>query len=420
MTTVAVSTTTFACGVCGFATNHHAHPFRCPNAGKDGADHVLSRRITGATADPFFDSDPNPFVRYRQLTHAWHRATSDGMSDEMFVKLVRHLDEKIAAVDGYGFRVTPFDRRADGVWVKDETGNVAGSHKGRHLIGVMLWLLVAERTNPWLAKQDLAIASCGNAALAAAVIARAAGRNLEVFIPAEADRRIVERLESLGARIARCGRDKAEFGDPAYLRFREAIARGALPFTCQGNENALAIEGGETLGWEMVSQAKAAGIAIDRLFIQVGGGALASSVIAAFEEAHALGVIPRLPKIHAVQSKAVHPLVRAYERVVAAGGLEALPYAIRHRADFMWPWEAEPRSVADGIIDDETYDWAAVVRGMLISGGSPVLVSEERLIDAQKNAGDAVSVTGAAGLAGLLELRQKSGENVAVIFSGRR
>ncbi len=344
---------------------------------------------------------------------------SSGMSDAQFVALVRHLDERVAAVDGHGFRLTPFEQRLDGIWVKDETGNVAGSHKGRHLMGVMIWLLVAQRTNPWLAEQRLAIASCGNAALAAAVIARAAGRHLDVFIPADASMAVVRRLETLGATVARCGRDKAEFGDPAVLRFRETVARGSLPFTCQGNENGLVVEGGETLGWEMISQANAANVVIDRLFVQVGGGALASSCIAAFDQAYAAGIIPRLPKIHAVQTKAVHPLVRAYERIVTAGGLEALPYAMQHRTEFMWPWESEPRSVAEGIIDDEAYDWAAAVRGMLTTGGSPILVSEERLLEAQKMAGPPVSVTGAAGLAGLLETTRHSGENVAVIFSGR-
>ena len=34
------------------------------------------------------------------------------------------------------------------VWVKDETGNVGGSHKARHLVGILLHLLAAERLTP--------------------------------------------------------------------------------------------------------------------------------------------------------------------------------------------------------------------------------------------------------------------------------
>ena len=47
-------------------------------------------------------------------------------------------------------------------------------------------------------------------------------------------------------------------GDPAMLRFREAVAAGAIPFTVQGPENALALDGGRTLGWEIAEQAERA------------------------------------------------------------------------------------------------------------------------------------------------------------------
>ena len=40
-------------------------------------------------------------------------------------------------------------------------------------------------------------------------------------------------------------------GDPTVLRFREAVDAGALPFTVQGPENALCLDGGRTIGWEM-------------------------------------------------------------------------------------------------------------------------------------------------------------------------
>jgi threonine synthase len=34
----------------------------------------------------------------------------------------------------------------------------------------------------------------------------------------------------------------------------------------------------------------------------------------------------------------------------------------------MWPWEEPPHSVASGILDDETYDWLAVLRGVVAPG----------------------------------------------------
>jgi threonine synthase len=92
----------------------------------------------------------------------------------------------------------------------------------------------------------------------------------------------------------------------------------------------------------------------------------------------------------------------------------------------MWPWEETPHSIAHGILDDETYDWFAVVRGMIEGDGFPVVVSEERLREAHRLAGETTGIpvdpTGAAGLAGLMELRERgvveSHENVAVLFTG--
>jgi threonine synthase len=281
----------------------------------------------------------------------------------------------------------------------------------------MIWLLVAERLDPSLAQARLAIASCGNAALAAATIALAAKRELDVYVPDDASPSVIARLEALGANVARCARDVSVAGDPAYLRFREAVARGALPFTCQGNENGLVIESGQTLGWELASQLAASKMALDHLFIQVGGGALASATIAALGEAHALGVLPRMPRIHAVQTLA-SPLRRAWDRVRERGLDREFDQAIAHRSQFMWPWESAPHSIAGGILDDETYDWAAVLRGVLSTGGSVITVSEDELREANRIAGDGVSATGSAGLAGALQLDGDLG-SAGVLFTGR-
>ena len=103
----------------------------------------------------------------------------------------------------------------------------------------------------------------------------------------------------------------------------------------------------------------------------------------------------------------------------------ALREAATHRSAYMWPWEDEPKSIATGILDDETYDWLAVVAGMLRSGGQPVVVSEERLAQAHelgRVAGFGADPTGSSGLAGLLDLRAEGvvrpDERVAVLFTG--
>jgi threonine synthase len=242
-------------------------------------------------------------------------------------------------------------------------------------------------------------------------------------------------------------------GDPCHHRFREAVARGALPFCCQGPDNALTLQGGQTLGYELAWASETP--LLDRIFIQVGGGALASACAQAFADARDAGALPRLPRLHAVQARGCSPLARAYARVAAwlqarLGGSapedeaaraahlrdavaadpglldEALRHAATHRASFMWPWEQEPRSAAHGILDDETYDWLAIVRGMLVSGGHPITVDEDAILRANALARSTTDIrvdrTGSAGLAGALSLLAQqpraASERMAVLFTG--
>ena len=174
-----------------------------------------------------------------------------------------------------------------------------------------------------------------------------------------------------------------------------------MPFTCQGNENGLAIEGGETIAYEIVSDL--AGTGLDHIVIQVGGGALASACAQGLREAVELGAIAREPRLHTVQTTGAHPLERAYAQVramlpgvdgagvgadagvISRAALErVLTAAAQHRSAYMWPWESEPRSIATGILDDETYDWRAVVGAMLTTGGQPLVVTEDRLAEANE------------------------------------
>jgi threonine synthase len=439
---------TIRCSGCGYVADpDDPYPFRCPRAGTDDTDHVMTR-VLGLEGTHFpGGSEDNPFLRYRALMHSYHVAMAHGISDAGYSDLVASLDESVAAVDGHGFRVTPFFRSRElseslgfsatgGVWVKNETGNVSGSHKGRHLMGVLIHLAVMEESgllDPGN-RRDLAIASCGNAALAAAVVARAGGWQLTVFVPPDADPGIVHRLRELQANVVVCPRERGALGDPTYLRLREELGRGALPFTTQGNENGLTIEGGETLGYELVTDLASLPGGLDHLIVQVGGGALASSCIQALCEAAELGELDGLPRIHTVQTCGAHPLERAYGRVRALLPDEPGPDAVRqamakaaaHRSAFMQAWEEQPKSVATGILDDETYDWRAVVEGMLMTGGRPLVVSEDLLLEANRLAvsktGIQVDPTGSSGLAGLLEMRRSGAigdqDRVAVLFTG--
>lgn len=392
------------CAVCGTTVDIATpYPFTCPRAGAD-RHHVLHPHSVGAEV-PRLD-DPNPFVGYGPRLAWWAFARSHGMTEAACVALTRD----VAA----GFVVTPFVAAPSlsaalgaAVWAKDETDNVAGSHKGRHLVTILLHLVAAESlrlaTGP---RRPLAIASCGNAAIAAATLARRASWPIDVFVPTWASPAVLDRLSSLGASIHPCERRPTDPpGDPTVLRFREAVAAGAVPFSVQGPENALCLDGGRTIGWELTD----AGVELDRVLVQVGGGAFAACT------GWGLGAGVRLD---AVQSAGCAPLARALSRArdLPASDVPA------HWAELMAPWD-RPHSAADGILDDETYDGLGVWEVMRRSGGRPLVAPESAIVEAHAMgtaAGFGVSATGTAGLAGLLtpDGAPAPGERVAVIFSG--
>jgi threonine synthase len=197
--------------------------------------------------------------------------------------------------------------------------------------------------------------------------------------------------------------------------------------------------------------------ALDRLFVQAGGGALASACAQGFADAVRLGRVERLPRLHAVQTRGGFPLARAYDRLARAiAGRLDLPVSINdepparadallaragdpavdemlgeaatHRSAYMWPWETEPRSIAQSILDDETYDWLAVCEAMIRTGGHPIVVDEDMLMRAnavaRETTGIDVDHTGSAGLAALMHVvasgADLGNETIALLFTGVR
>ncbi len=405
----------FVCHGCGAVVDpSRAFPFACPEArAGDDIDHVLVAPTDAA--DPGAGGEDEPFLRYRRRLSPYRLARAAGLSDAAWFEIVGPLDEALKAVDGRGFRLTPFARQptlasalglSGPLWIKDETQNVSGSHKGRHLMGLMLYLRVLQVSRlalgADLGARRLAIASCGNAALAAAVIARAADWPLDVFIPDDAERSVVGRLRDLGAAVEVCRRLAAETGDPCVQAARRAVARGAIPFGVQGPDNGLAVEGARTLAFEMAETLAAEGAGIDVLYVQVGGGALASALVQGFAIAAAAGLVSRAPRLITVQTAGCAPLARAWTRLDGV----ALDRAVRSRSRFMQPWDRVPKSLALGILDDETYDWFEIAKNMRDTGGEAVVADEgavERALAAvQANTSISASATGAAGLAGAL------------------
>lgn len=357
-------------------------------------------------------TETNPFVLYRDRLESYERATAAGWSDQQFVDLVSKLDEEIQKVDSKGFSVTPV---VDGselaaalnldidLRVKVEINSVGGSHKARHLFGVALHLIIEDAIKD-SSKKSLAIASCGNAAIAASIIAKAINHPIEVFVPDWADKPSINLLRELGAQIQICESNPNQKGDPCYAYFKNAVANGSHPFGVQGTDTPGAFDGGRTLGWEFHDQVPD----LNTVFVQVGGGALGTATARA---------LPNIA-IYPVQVEGCAPLKRAWDLLAPDFDMAKAAAAPE---SFMWPWD-QPASSASGLLDDITYDWIPLSQATLASGGHPIVVSEETLIETHRVAtsvtGLNVSCTGVAGLAGLIETSPKNGSVVGVLFTG--
>lgn len=454
---VSLSAVSLRCEACGHVPARLVdapYPFVCERAG-DGADHLVAPCLDRHRA-VFPTDEGRPFVRFRHLLHAHAAALALGLGDQGYLAIEERLHRALIEVDRRGFVTTPLLRGEfelpHEVWIKDETNDVGGSHKGRHLFGVLLHLEVVRAAGLESSPAPrLAIASCGNAALAAAVLARAANRALAVMVPTDAHPNVLARLEALGADVRVCAREDGVLGDPTVAAFRAAVAEGALPFACQGPECGLTLDGGKTLGFEIVAQQAAP---FDRVFVQVGGGALGSSLARAFDDAMALGALTTRPRFMTVQTAAVAPLAAAYERIVEVVRArtfhplpergDALADALRDEAvaplveavlaevvvdrpHWLPIWPRPGHSAAHGILDDETYDAVALLRAMFTTGGWPIVVDEATVLEAESLGRSATSIdvdaTGTAGFAGLLawsRAHEGPPERTLALFTGAR
>jgi len=386
----------FRCAVCG-TTVDIATPFawKCPRATTHDPHHVLHLLEAPSAREllaPDLLASDNPFVRFGPRLAWWQFARANGVT----AAACEALTYEVAG----DFTFTPLVHSTDlddlvgrPVWSKVETGNVAGSHKARHLASILLHLRAAELLGMLPHRPSLAIASCGNAAIAAATLAASVDWPLEVFVPTWMDAALGDTLTKLEARITICDRREDDPpGDPTLHRFREVVSAGAIPFSVQGPENAYCLDGGRTIGWELAEQLAGQSngpIAPASVYVQVGGGAFAACLSA--------GLDHQVPLV-TVQAEGAAPLEAALERAATTDHPE------RKWADIMRPWP-NPHSVADGILDDETYDWIAVRNAIEASGGRSLVVPEaaiEHAHAAALAAGFNVSPTGSAGLAGVL------------------
>ncbi len=291
------------------------------------------------------------------------------------------------------------------LWIKDEAGNPTGSFKARGLS------LAINRARE-LGAPGVELASAGNAALALAAYAAAAGLPARVAMPADTPPGVAARCREHGAEVLTSPGTLVE-----AARLLTAAAAGGAgaggaagagfwnlstlrePYRAEGKKT-MGLELAEQFGWELP----------DWIVYPLGGGTGIVGMHKAFAELRRLGLVgEKRPRFVAVQMAGCAPIVRAF-----ANGQESAA-----------PWE-EPRTRVWGLRVPRALGDFLVLRALRESAGRALAVDETRLPEvtarAARDEGLRLGPEGAAALAATFDLAAagafSEGERVVVFQTG--
>ncbi|KLU08899.1 pyridoxal-phosphate dependent enzyme [Kocuria sp. SM24M-10] len=282
------------------------------------------------------------------------------------------------------------------LWVKDETRGPTASNKDRATA-----LVIEDGLRRGL--DTITTASTGNAAVATAFGAAAAGMRAVIFVSADCQEDKLALMAQAGAWVFQAPGGYAAAVDLS----RAAVAEfgwvdrntGVNPLTTEAKKT-VALEIWEQLGRRIP----------DVMVAPVGDGPTLVALEKGFAELVACGVAARRPRLVGVQAQACQPLVRAW--------LGSSP-----TSDELAPGS----TVADGIAVLRPAVGDAVLRAVRSSDGAMVAVSDTELMEAvgllASTAGVGAEPAGAASVAGLRSALRDGlvdpGETIAVLVTGR-
>ncbi len=267
-----------------------------------------------------------------------------------------------------------------GLILKDEGRNPTASFKDRASAVGVARALARKAT-------VVACASTGNAASSLAGAAASVGLPAVIFVPEFAPEPKVAQLLIFGARVIRV---KADY-DATWEFCQRACDRYGW-YNRNAAVNPSLVEGKKTCGLEIAEQT---GDSVpDWVVVSVGDGCTIAGIWKGLRQMHALGFIPRLPRLLGVQAEGARPLVDAF----------------REGRDLV-PGPAE--TLADSICVGHPRNWRKALRAVRESKGALIAVPDESILEAMRVMGRLSGVFGEpAGVAGVAGLRAAVGEGI--------
>ncbi len=399
----------FHCRACGERTPPEPAPrFACPGCGFEALDVELDLAAIRRTVTPALIGarrDPSLW-RYREL---------------LPVAMPRDDEGPLRQVGGTPLYSSPrASARIGGarVHIKDDGRLPTGSLKDRASA------VVAMRARE-LGVDCILAASTGNAGVAIAAMAQAAGMRAIVLVPAAAPPAKIAQLMLFGARLLLV---RGTYDD-AFRLSREASRE--LGLYCRNTGyNPFTVEGKKTVSFEICEQltqqaARADSdpsraelsapdappskwLAPDRVYVSVGDGNIIVGVAKGFADLLALGFIERMPRLFGVQS----------------AGSAAIANAWRQGSEHIE--RVSSNTLADSISADMPSDGLRALRAVRDSGGDYLVVSDSAILSAivelARDATVFAEPAAATAYAGLLHHAQESAippsEDVVVLVTG--
>ena len=261
------------------------------------------------------------------------------------------------------------------LYVKHEGANPSGSFKDRGMtVGVTKALE--------LGKKAVACASTGNTSASMAMYSAKAGLKAYVLLPAGkvALGKVAQALMH-GAKVIAI---KGNF-DRALELVREVCEK--MGFYLLNSVNPFRLEGQKTIAFEIVDEI---GVP-DYVILPVGNAGNISAIWKGFKELKEFGLIDELPKMIGVQAEGANPIYRA----------------VREGKDKIDPVK-NPETVATAIRIGNQVNARKAFRAIFESKGTAVQVSDEEILEAQKELareeGIGVEPASASSLAGFKKL----------------
>ena len=232
--------------------------------------------------------------------------------------------------------------------------------------------------------------SSGNAGASLAAYASMAGMVATIYVPATAVASKKRLIRSFGGAIIESHNLPEEIYAAAQ---RTTYASHAW--------NPYFVLGQQTAAWEIWEQlGRRAPAAVAA---PVGHGGLFLGIYRGFKALRAAGVTDSIPRMIALQSAGVDPIVRGWE------AQSARPPAIKRS-----------HSIADGILIDEPVRGAQILAALYETNGFALRVSNEAIQAAQKNlhaTGLIAESTSAVTVAALPAIRQRLGDDAALVLA---